>query len=132
MDTNDNKINELLDRAKNYRNELSKSSNEFGNFENLITEELQEIFQKGRNEFKIEDKRNVFVQCRITEDEVKKGPMKKIKYKRINENGNKETNEILIKIPEGINVGQSIVIYGEGNYVKELDKSSDLIVEIKF
>ena len=94
-------------------------------------EELQEIFQKERDTFKVEDKRNVFVKCSITKDEINKGRMKKIKYKRINETGKKEQNEILIKIPEDIKVGQSIIMFGQGNYIKELDKNSNLIIKIR-
>ena len=131
MKTKDNEINKILDRAKNYRKDLSKSMNEFGNFENLNLEELQKEFQEGRKEFKIEDKRNVFVQCKITKDEANKGCMKKIRYNRISTNQIKELNEIFTKIPKGTELGQSIVIYGEGNYVKELNKNSDLIIEIK-
>lgn len=131
MKIKDNEINKILDRAKNYRKDLSKSMNEFGNFENLNVEELQKEFQEGRKEFKIEDKRNVFVQCKITKDEANKGCMKKIRYNRITTNEIKELKEIFAKIPKGTKVGQSIVIYGEGNYVKELNKNSDLIIEIK-
>lgn len=130
MKTKDNEINKILDRAKNYRKDLSKSMNEFGNFKNLKVEELQKEFQEERNEFKIEDKRNIFVQCKITKDEANKGCIRKIRYNRITTKETTESNEIFTKIPKGTKVGQNIVIYGEGNYVKELNKNSDLIIEI--
>lgn len=131
MNINDKKINELLDRTKNYRNNLSKSMNEFENFNNLNVEELQNVFQEERNKFKIEDNINVFVKCKIAKKELQKGCMKKIKYNRINENGKKETNVIDVKIPSEIQTGQKIIIYGQGNYIKELNKNSCLIIEIK-
>ncbi len=131
MKTKDNEINKILDRAKNYRKDLSKSMNQFGNFKNLKVEELQKEFQEERNEFKIEDKRNIFVQCKITKDEANKGCIRKIRYNRITTKETKESNEIFTKIPKGTKVGQNIIIYGEGNYVKELNKNSDLIIEIR-
>lgn len=131
MNINDKKIRELLEKTKNYRNSLEKSINEFGNFkdvfENFNVEELQEKFQKERDTFKIEDKRNVFAKCSIEKD----GCIKKVKYKRINENGKKEENEILVKIPKEMKAGQRIIMYGQGNYVKELNKNSNLIIEIR-
>ncbi len=128
MNVNDSKINELLKRAQNYRNDLSKSIEQF---ENLDLEELQKSFQEGNNVFEIEDNRNIFIQYKITKEEANKGCMKKIKYTRINENGKKVTNEIEIKIPKGIQKGQEIILNGEGNYIKDLNKNSNLIVKIR-
>lgn len=131
MKVNDNKINELLSREEKYRDSLSKSMNNFGNFENLKLEELQKIFQEESSQFNIDDKRNIFVQCKIKENSINKEYIKKIKYNRVNKNGKKEVNEILVKIPIGIEAGQSIILYGKGNYIKELNKNSNLIVQIK-
>lgn len=115
---------------------MEKSIKKVDEQENILgvdynLEELQKIFQEGITQFKIQDKRNVFVQCNITKDEVNRGCMKKIKYNRINENGKKELKEIFVKIPEGIKKGQSIIIYGEGNYIEKLSKNSNLVVKIK-
>ena len=129
MNVNYDKLNELLGRRKNYRDDLSRTINEFEEFD---LEELQKSFQEGRNEFEIADNRNVFVQCKITKKEMQEGCTKKIKYNRINENGKQESNIIDIKIPSQVQIGQRIIIYGQGNYIKELNTSSDLIVEINF
>ena len=131
MNVNDSKINELLNRVQNYRNDLSKSIEQFGNLKNLDLEELQKSFQEENNVFEIEDNRNIFIQFKMTKEDANKGCMKKIKYTRINENGKKVTNEIEIKIPKGMQKGQEIILNGEGNYIKELNKNSNLIVKIR-
>ena len=100
-------------------------------FENLNLEELQTVFQEGNNTLPIKDNRNVVIKCKITKEEAKKGSRKKIKYNRINESGKKEANEIFVKIPEGIKEGQSIVLYGVGNYIEELNGNSHLIIEME-
>ena len=131
MNVNDSKINELLNKVKNYRNDLSKSIEQFGSLENLDLEELQKSFQEGNNTFKVEDNRNIFIQCNITKEEANKGCIKKIEYTRINENGKNVVNDIEIKIPKGIQKGQEIILFGEGNYIKELNRNSNLIVKIR-
>ncbi len=131
MEVNDSKINELIDRANEYRSDLAKTTDEIKIFSDLNLEEIQKIFKEKSDNFEIKDKRNVFVQYNITEDEANNGCMKKIKFNRININGKKEVNEIFIKIPAGIKRGENIIMYGEGNYIKELNINSDLIVEIK-
>lgn len=126
MKINDSEITNLINRAKNYRNGLSSSLEDFRNIIDL--EELQSDFQKG--EFNIEDERNVFVECKITEEELTKGSTKIIKYNQINEVGKKKENEILLKIPQNIKEGQKIILHNQGNYIKEENKWSHLIVEM--
>ena len=59
------------------------------------------------------------------------GCTKKIKYNYIREDGKKENNIINVKIPKGIQKGQSIIFYGDGNYIKELDKRSNIIIKVE-
>ena len=92
---------------------------------------IQQEFEKNKPEVNINDKNNVFIVCRITKQEALSGGIKKIKYNQICENGKKEKNIIDVKIPKGIQNNQKIIIYNNGNYVKNENKMSHLIIKIE-
>lgn len=55
----------------------------------------------------------------------------RLTYKQINCNGEKIKNKIKLKIPNNIQDGQSIIIRNCGNYIKEQDRMSHLVIKIK-
>ena len=100
-------------------------------FNEINMEELKKIFEKNKNDIDLNDKNNIFIKCKISKQEALKGCNKKIKFKQICENGKKEKNMINLKIPKGIQNNQSIILYNQGNYIKEKDKISNIIVNVK-
>lgn len=133
MEFKDEKINEILNRAKDYRQDLratvdSFSEKEMGEAFKEILDEYGNITRKDEN---INDKNNIILKCKITEKEALNGCMKKIKYKQLNSEGKQELNTINLKIPQNIKDGQKIILYNDGNYIKEKDSMSKVIVEIK-
>ena len=92
-------------------------------------EELKNIFDKGKVE--INDKNNIFLKCQISEQEALNGCTKKIQFMQICENGKTESNELDVKIPKGIKKDSSIILYNQGNYIKELNKRSNIIIKIE-
>ena len=67
----------------------------------------------------------------ISEHEALNGCTKKIKFMQVCENGKAEPTEMNVKIPKEIQKGQSIILYNQGNYIKELNKRSNIIIEIE-
>ena len=122
----DEKINQLLQRSKNYRNNLLKTFQPFEDFS--LDENLPKLLRK--DNFNVEDKKNIFLQCKITKEEANKGCKKKLKYIRKNELNKKEKNVISLKIPSNINETQKIIIYNEGNYI-EKNTRGNLVINIK-
>ena len=134
MEINDEKINKILEKSKKYREQLASNMNSFINTEKELAdfeEVFEENFKKDIKNIDLNDKNNVFLKCKISEQEALDGCTKKIKYNCIREDGKKENNIINVKIPKGIQKDQSIVIYGDGNYIKELDKRSNIIIKVE-
>lgn len=98
-------------------------------FEKMHLEELEKIFNK--DDIDLNNKNNVFLKCQLSEQEAIDGCTKKIKFMQICENGKIETNEIDVKIPQGIKNASSIVCYGQGNYIKEQNKRSNVIIKVE-
>ena len=98
-------------------------------FEKMNLEELKKIFDKGKVD--LNDKNNIFLKCQISEQEALNGCIKKIKFMQICENGKAEPNEMNVKIPKGIKKDSSIIFYDQGNYIKELNKRSNIIIGIE-
>ena len=122
----DEKINQLLQRSKNYKNNLLKTFQPFEDFS--LDEKLPILFKK--DIFNVEDKKNIFLQCKITKEEANKGCIKKLKYTRKNELNKKERNVISLKIPSNIKETHKIIIYNEGNYIGK-NTRSNLVIDIK-
>ena len=95
-------------------------------FEKMNLEELKKVFDKDKD-----DLNDIFLKCQISEQEAINGCTKKIKFMQICENGKTEPTEMDVKIPKGIQKGQSIILYNQGNYIKELKKRSNMIIEIQ-
>ena len=98
-------------------------------FEKMNLEELKKIFDKDKVD--LNDKNNIFLKCQISKQEALNGCTKKIKFMQICENGKAKQSEMDVKIPKGIQKGQSIVYYNQGNYIKELEKRSNIIIRIE-
>lgn len=98
-------------------------------FEKMDHGELKKIFDKGKID--LNDKNNIFLKCKISEQEAINGCNKKIKFIQICENGKKKATEIDVKIPKGIKKDSSIILYNQGNYIKELNKKSNIIIGIE-
>ena len=96
---------------------------------NIFKKELKKIFDKGKVD--LNDKNNIFLKCKISEQEAINGCTKKIKFIQVCENGKKKTTEMDVKIPKGIKKDSSIIFYDQGNYIKELNKRSNIIIRIE-
>lgn len=138
MEIKDEKINDLLKRTKEYRKNLSNSK--FNTFEDKnfkdkdfgdLGDIFKSFFENAKENFDMNDKDNIYLKCKISKDKALEGCMKKIKYKQINQKGIKEIKKIDLKIPSNIKDSQSIVLHNEGNYIKEKNVISDVVVEIK-
>ena len=131
MEIKDEKINKILEKSKKYREQLASDMNSLINTEKVFSD-FGEIFEKNfKKNIDLNDKNNVFFKCKILEEEALNGCTKKINYNYIREDGKKENNIINVKIPKGIQKGQSIIFYGDGNYIKELDKRSNIIIKVE-
>ena len=134
MEINDEKINQILEKSKKYREQLALDMDSFKNTEKEFAD-FEKVFEENFNmdvkNVDLNDKNNVFLKCKISEQEALDGCTKKIKYNYIREDGEKENNIINVKIPKGIQKNQSIILYGDGNYIKELDKRSNIIVKVE-
>lgn len=106
--TNDNlkEIKDLLDRAKSYRAELSKPA-----LDDTFIKDLK--LDDDTKEIAVNEKDNIYVNCRITKKEAITGCIKIIKT---------ENRKIQVKIPAGIENGQKLILKCAGN--------SDLIVNV--
>lgn len=72
------------------------------------------------------DENNIFINCKLNKNECKKI----IKYKRKEKNNKRTFKKIEVKIPSDIKEEQKIIIHGCGNYIKEKDNYSDLVINI--
>lgn len=134
METKDQEINKILEKAENYRKELNKSKFETFKANDLnddmsLSEIFEEFFEKS-NKANLDDKNNVFLTYKLSKEEALNGCEKEIKYKYINEEDKKITRKQKIKFPKNIKDGQNIAIIQNGNYIKELNKYSDLIITV--
>lgn len=118
-------IQDLIDRAEQYRTEVTKSK-----LDNSFINDLDftDIMKQHQTETDIHSKDNIYVECRVKKEEVTRGCTKPIKISRINDKGNKEKNIIQVKIPSNIENGQHIVIRENGNYIN--NRCSDLIIKV--
>lgn len=118
-------IQDLIERAEQYRTEVAKSKLDNSFIQDL---DLTDIMKQNQTETDIHSKDNIYVECKIKKEEVTRGCTKTIKINRINQNGNKEKNIIQVKIPSNIENGQHIVIRENGSYIN--NRYSDLVVKV--
>ncbi len=134
MEIKDEKINQILEKSKKYREQLASTKNSFMNSEKEFAD-FEKVFEENFNIVKkdvdLNDKNNIFLKCKISEQEALNGCTKEIKYKQICEDGKKENNIINVKIPKGIQKGQSIILYNNGNYVTEKNQMGNVIIKIE-
>lgn len=93
----------LLDRAKSYRAELSKPALD-SSIKDLKLDDVT-------NEIPVNEKDNIYVKCSITKKEATTGCTKTIKTKN---------KRIQVRIPAGIVEGQKLILKGAGNGYSEL------------
>ena len=86
--------------------------------------------RKYRHFHNYNDKNNVFINCKLNQYELKNGCKKIIKYKFRNKANKKITKKLEVKIPKDIKEEQKIIIHESGNYIKEKNKYSDLVINI--
>ena len=131
--TKDKEINRILARAEEYRKQYNKKFNIEENVNFDIAPDIIDIFKaffgtQPNNIYNNEN--NIFINCKLNKTEAKNGCKKIIKYK-LKEKNNKQTfKKIEVKIPSDIKEEQKIIIHGCGNYIKEKDKYSDLVINI--
>ena len=133
MKTKDEEINKILDRAEKYREQYNKKIKKEENVKFEIDTEIGDIFKEFFGTLEnhdFDDKNNVFINYKFTQDELKNGCKKKIKFKIKEKNDKVITKSLELKIPENIKEGQKIIIYECGNYIKETNKYSNLVINI--
>lgn len=134
MEIKNEEINQILEKSKEYRKQLASNMNSFMNTGKEFAD-FEKVFEKSFNKdiknIDLNNKNNIFLKCKISEQEALNGCTKKIKYNYLREDGKKENNIINVKIPKGIQKGQSIIYYDQGNYIKEINKRSNIIIEIQ-
>lgn len=131
--TRDEEINNILNRAEKYREQFHKKE-EPKNTTPFDTDiDLGEIFIDFFENYKpdSENENNVYVKCKLTKEEIKNGCTKNIRYKFLDEKGNKKSKSISIKIPKQIPTKQKIVITECGNYVPKDRKFSNLVITVE-
>ena len=131
--TNDKEINRILDKAEEYRKQFqeniySKNSIDFET--NIDWGDIFETFFDKNNRLDFEDKNNVFINYKLNKKELEEGCIKKIKYKIKDKNNKIITRKVEVKFPSGISEKQKIVISGCGNYKKENNSYSNLIITV--
>ena len=122
-------MEELLERVKKYREQLSKPPLDNSFIEILEDINLSESIKSNR--IKVDDKDNVYVKCNINKNESTNGCTKKVKITRTTKNNKKESKTIQVNIPAGIENGQSIVLLQEGNYIEDKGINSNVVINIK-
>lgn len=118
-------IQDLIERAEQYRTEVTKSK-----LDNSFIQDLDftDIMKQHQTETDINNKDNIYVECKVRKEEVTNGCTKPIKISRINDKGNREKNIIQVKIPSNIENGQHIIIRENGNYIN--NRYSDLVIKV--
>lgn len=101
-------------------------NNEFVGINEIFEQEFNKKYQVD-----LANENNIYVECKINKKEAVTGCTKKITIKRINNNRNKSKLKVHIRIPEGIQNNQNIVLRSQGNYSKEIQKYADLIIKVK-
>jgi hypothetical protein len=128
MEIKDKKINEILKKAEDYRKDLHQEMNtDFGDIEEIF----KAFGKKDLTETDINDKNNIFLKCKISKEESVNGCNKEIEYKVIEQNGEKRKNKIKVNIPKNIQDESNIILRGAGNYIKNQDKRSNLVIKVK-
>lgn len=131
--TRDEEINEILDKAEKYRKQFQKDvcHKKTINFDG--SKELEKIFKAIFNKeecTEYKDKNNVFINCKLNKNNLKNGCTKVIKYKSKNKYNKIITRKIKVKFPPGISKGQKVIIKGCGNYKKESNSYSNLVINV--
>ncbi len=134
MKTKDEEINKILDRAEEYRKQFQKKEShvEAISFnDDLDFGEIFDEFFKLHNKLNYDDKNNVFIKCKLTKENLKNGCTKIIKYKSIDKNNKRISKKIEVKFPKQLSVGQKVIIAGCGNYIKENNAYSNLVITVE-
>lgn len=131
--TKDAKIYKILARTEKYRRQYNEKFNIEKNVKLEIENDIVDIFMaffgtKVKTDYN--DKSNVFINCKLNKNEIKNGCMKIIKYKARERNNKVIVKKIRIKIPTNIKEVQKIIIHECGNYIKDKNKYSDLVINI--
>ncbi len=130
----DEGIDKILNKAEEYRKQYQKKvyhkNTINSDFDKHLGDILKKIFQR-ENRFNYDDKNNVFINYKLSKEDLKNGCTKVIKYKATEKNDKKNSKKIKIKIPPNMSAGQKIIISNCGNYVKESDSYSNLVITIK-
>lgn len=131
--TKDEEINKILARAEEYREKYNKKLEMENNVKFDIDANIGDIFREffgNFNELDYENENNVFVNYKLTKDELVNGCEKTIKF-RVKEKDNKNiVKKMKIKIPENVSEGQKIIVHGCGNYINETNQYSNLVINI--
>lgn len=135
LKSKDEEINKILSRAEKYREQYNEKITNKNNYNfNLEMDSnfgavFKEFFDKFKN-YDYNDKNNVFINCKLKQEELKNGCTKIIKYKYMDKNNKKILQKLEVKIPKNIKERQKIVIHNCGNYIKEQNRYSHLIINI--
>ena len=131
--TKDEEINKILARAEEYRKQYDKKFNKEENVDFDINTDIGDIFKaffetQPCNNYSNEN--NIFINYKLNKNEAKNGCKRIIKYKSREKNNKQTFKKIEVKIPSDIKEEQKIIIHECGNYIKEKNKYSDLVINI--
>lgn len=131
--TRDKEINNILNRAEKYREQFHKEDEPKNTSPVDMDIDLGKLFNDFFENHKLdaESENNVYVKCKLTKEEIKNGCTKNIKYKFLDEKGNKKSTSISVNIPKQISSGQKIVISASGNYVPKDRIFSNLVITVE-
>lgn len=131
--TKDEEINKILDKAEEYRKQFQENVYHKNPIKFDINTDFGDIFEAFFHEEKkldYKDKNNVFINYKLNKEDLKNGCTKIIKYKSKDKYNKIIARKIEVKFPPCISEGQKIIISGCGNYKKENNSYSNLIITI--
>ena len=131
--TEDEEINKLLNRAEEYRKKMKENEFQEKSIKLQIDTNLGDIFKcffQGKKKLDDNSKNNIFINYKLDKNELRNGCLKIVKYKSTEKDNKKLSKKIEVKFPPNTKMGQKIIIYHGGNYIKETNSYSNLIITI--
>lgn len=130
MQTIDKEINEILNRAEEYRKKFQKNEEKEEVIKSNLSVDLGDIVKQFFSNIDTTDENSVFIKYKIKKADLENGIIKNLKYKVVDKNNRKIKKVISIKLTKKILKEQTIVISGCGNYIQAENRYSNLIITL--
>lgn len=95
-----------------------------------LKDDIFDDFFKNKSEADTTSPTNVYATIKVKKEEALNDCFKKVSAKRINAHGKLEKFKTIVKIPEGIEDEQKIVLLSEGNWLKNKKLRSNLVITV--